>query len=363
MSAEESEDQTLRDAVAEVLDASCTIRDAQRYAAGDAGLDAYLRREASALGWTSVAAPESIRGSAMTFRALVSIYEELGAHLAPLPMLGQQLGLQALVLTGRAPSPPAAALVVGSGWASADIPTGAVNFTLQGKGDSRSLHGEAPWVLDDGSATYFLTFATDQQGGLHVLWLDAASMKRSPLATHDRTRSVLKVSATGLAIDPQSVLASGAVAEDLRVRLLNHAALALAADCVGGAATALGITLDYLKTRVQFGRAIGSFQALKHRAATMKIQLEKVRALLGAAVSANVADSVEATQLASLAKARSAEAYILIAAEMIQLHGGIGFTRESPCHLFLKRAKHNQLSFGDSEWHLDRAARRWVDVA
>jgi alkylation response protein AidB-like acyl-CoA dehydrogenase len=204
--------------------------------------------------------------------------------LAPLPLLGQQLCLEALVMTGRAQSPATAALVDGSEWASADIPIGAANFSLSGKGDSRELHGEAPWVLDDGSAIQFLTFATDRQGALHVLCLDAALVKRSPLATHDRTRSVMKVSAAGLPVDSRSVLASGAVAEDLRVRLLNHAALALAADCVGGAATALAITLDYLKERVQFGRVIGSFQALKHRAATMKIQLEMVRALLSAAV-------------------------------------------------------------------------------
>jgi alkylation response protein AidB-like acyl-CoA dehydrogenase len=138
--------------------------------------------------------------------------------------------------------------------------------------------------------------------------------------------------------------------------LLGHAALALACDGLGLADAVLTLTVEYLKTRMQFGKVIGSFQALKHRCANHKVALEAARASTHDAVRHWVEGRSDARARSSLAKAHACEAATVIATDAVQLHGGIGFTWEHTCHLFLKRAKLNEALFGTRAAHEDRAA-------
>ena len=135
--------------------------------------------------------------------------------------------------------------------------------------------------------------------------------------------------------------------------------MALACDSIGGAEIIFDATVAYLKTRKQFNRLIGSFQALKHRCADLKVLLEVSGTSVEQAVQA-MREHSELAGLASMAKFYAGDAYAHIAGEAMQLHGGIGFTWEHDCHLYLKRAKLNQALYGGSRWHQDRAARALV---
>ena len=173
---------------------------------------------------------------------------------------------------------------------------------------------------------------------------------------HDATRTLGRLRLDQHPVPAERLLAEGAAAEQLRERLMDHAALALAADSIGGAAAIFDITLEYLKTRRQFDRPIGSFQALKHRCATLRIRQRAAEASLLRAREASTGGIERPSTAASIAKFEACDAYLAIAAQAIQLHGGIGFTWEHSCHLFLKRAKLNQVMFGSSGWHQDRVA-------
>jgi alkylation response protein AidB-like acyl-CoA dehydrogenase len=140
--------------------------------------------------------------------------------------------------------------------------------------------------------------------------------------------------------------------------MLDRAAVALVAEQVGGAQRVLEMAVDYAKTRVQFGRPIGSFQAIKHKCADMLLEIESAKSAAYYAAFAAATESDELPAVASLAKAYCSEAYFRAAAENIQIHGGIGFTWEHPAHLYFKRAKSSELLFGDPNFHRELLAQR-----
>jgi alkylation response protein AidB-like acyl-CoA dehydrogenase len=352
----------LRDAlfasVTDVLGRECPIDAVQRYAAGEPGLEARLRQQAASLGWSGVAAPESSGGSAMGGAALAALYEAIGEHLSPLPLLGQQMAIRALDAAGLADDQRMCRLVAGEVWVA--IPPSAQPTPIHLERGEISLAGTT-WLLGDANMPWILLPAIDQSGARLVVLAERAPAE--PIDVHDRTRAIARLGPGGMRVSNSEIIAMGVRAEPIIDDLIDHAALALAADAIGGARAVLGLTISYLGTRQQFGRPIGSFQALKHRVATMKVRLEAARALVGAAVACRANQGAEASAFASMAKARACDAFLAIAAEAIQLHGGIGFTREHPAHLYLKRAKLSQLLFGDSAWHLDRAAQRVLEAA
>jgi alkylation response protein AidB-like acyl-CoA dehydrogenase len=142
-------------------------------------------------------------------------------------------------------------------------------------------------------------------------------------------------------------------------RAMDAAAVALANEMVGGAQALLDSAVAYAKMRVQFGRTIGSFQAIKHKCADMLLDVESAKSAAYAAASAAAESDPEAPALANLAKALASEAYIRTAAETIQIHGGIGFTWENDTHLWFKRAKSSEVMLGDPSWHRERLMQRW----
>ena len=139
---------------------------------------------------------------------------------------------------------------------------------------------------------------------------------------------------------------------------LDVAAIALAAEQLGGAQRALDMAVAYAKVRQQFGRPIGSFQAIKHRCADLLLEVESLRSAVGYAAAAVAAGSTEVRVLAPLLKAYASEVYSHVAGENIQIHGGIGFTWEHDAHLYLKRAKASELFLGDASYHRERLATR-----
>ena len=171
------------------------------------------------------------------------------------------------------------------------------------------------------------------------------------------SRSAALVTLDGVAVGRDDLVGAEGGGAALLERVVDRATVGLCAEMLGSMSEAFDRTIQYLKDRKQFGVPIGSFQALKHRAAEMYIQIELSRSAVMAAVRAADAGAPDAPLLISLAKARCSDAGILVANEAIQMFGGIGMTDEEEIGFFLKRARVSEMMFGDAAWHRDRWAR------
>jgi alkylation response protein AidB-like acyl-CoA dehydrogenase len=223
-------------------------------------------------------------------------------------------------------------------------------------GNGWTLEGHKNFVLDGHTADMILVAAT-APGGTSLFAVDAgaAGFARTALPTMDMTRKLARLEFAGT---PARLLGAEGAAWPVLTRVLDLAAVALATEQVGGAAKTLDMAVDYAKIRQQFGRPIGSFQAIKHKCADMLVRVEsgKSAAYYGLWAAAELND--ELPSVASLAKAYCSEAYFHCAAENIQIHGGIGFTWEHPAHLYFKRAKTSQLLLGEPSYHRELVAQR-----
>ena len=357
---ESNEIDALRDAVRDVLNDRLALDSVRRFVNSGARNDDALLRTAAELGWFGMALPEAYGGSGLGFAALAALYEELGRFLAPLPFLPTALCAQALAEGGDEAQRSAWLPLIACGECAAAVasPGDALRGNmpaLKARGAGFVLSGQVSGLLSPAGARLLLVFARDEAGATRAILLEPArdGIEIEIGDAADLTRHIGQVSFEGHEFSPARMLPKDGAA--LAERLLAHASLALACDSVGGAARILDLTVDYLKTRQQFGRPVGSFQALKHRCADLKTVLEASSAFIGEAIGH--AEGHDAPRWASMAKFYGCDAYASIAADAIQLHGGIGFTWEHYCHLFLKRALLNQQMCGGSEWHRDRAAR------
>ncbi len=212
------------------------------------------------------------------------------------------------------------------------------------------------FVIDGHVANLIVVAARTPKGvSLFAVQGDAAGLTRTPLPTMDQTRKQARLEFSGT---PAVLIGADGGAEAGLAKTLDLAAVALAAEQVGGAQRVLDASVDYAKTRIQFGRPIGSFQAIKHKCADMLLEVESAKSAAYYAAWAAAEDSDELPVVASLAKSYCSEAYFHSAAENIQIHGGIGFTWEHPAHLYFKRAKSSELFLGDPSYHRELLAQR-----
>jgi alkylation response protein AidB-like acyl-CoA dehydrogenase len=337
------------------------------------GIDRALWRDlAGSLGACGLTVPEGLGGAGATFVETALVCEELGRSLACVPYLSSVVLAQTLLLDSADPDAQARWL---PGLCSGDIIATVALVEPDRKWHGRDSQLQATYVDGDwrltGSKTYVLDghvadvlFVIARTGaGLTIFAVDAAApgLTRTQLPTMDQTRRLARVD---LAQTPGVLVAAPGDAEKLIGRLLQVAAVAVAAESLGGAERVLEMAVDYAKVRVQFGRPIGSFQAIKHKCADMLIQVESARSAVCLARQVlGVGQSSELPIAAALAKAYCCDAYVFCAEENIQVHGGIGFTWEHPAHLYFKRARTNQVLFGDPYQHRDRIARLLLDVS
>ena len=221
------------------------------------------------------------------------------------------------------------------------------------------LSGTKMFVLD-GHAADTLIVAARQTGtegvdgvSLFLVPGDSAGVHRTPLATMDPTRKQARLEFRDAAAVPLGTPGQGW--EPLSAAL-DQAAVFLSAEILGGAQRCLDMAVEYAKTRVQFGRPIGSFQAIKHKCADMLLLVESARSAVHQAAWMASQGSADLPAVASIAKSYCADAYMRVAGENVQIHGGIGFTWEHDAHLYFKRAKASQVLFGDSRYHRARVA-------
>ena len=191
---------------------------------------------------------------------------------------------------------------------------------------------------------------------LFLVPADAAGLTRKALKLAD-SRGAANLTFETVAVGADALLGGEGAGGPLLEKILDRARAGLAAEMLGSALQAFETTLDYLKTRVQFGQVIGAFQALQHRAARMFTELELARSCVEAALAAIDDDAPDVPQLVSLAKAKVGDTLHLVSNEMVQMHGGVGMTDAHDAGLYLKRARAAEAAFGGQSYHRDRYAR------
>jgi alkylation response protein AidB-like acyl-CoA dehydrogenase len=316
------------------------------------GLDRALWDEMAALGWLGLSVAEAHGGLGQTVAHLGILYEELGRELASVPLLPTMLAAAAIEAHGDAevqarwlPS-----IAAGACLAAASLPGEGGVATLAADGCVSGPIDHA--AFGDVADLLLVPVRRAGETALALIAADQPGVTVTRRAVVDLTRSVARIELDG--VSPEALLP---IDEAGWNALADHAAMALASDAVGACAALLKLTVDYLQIREQFGRPIGSFQALKHRAADWKVKIEATTALTRHAAALIAAGGEGASATASEAKAYACDTFAVFAGDAVQLHGGIGFTWEHPCHLFLKRAKLGQQLHGSSTVHKERAAR------
>lgn len=328
---------------------------------GDRGFDPDLWREIAELGWLGLTVSEEYGGAGYGFPEAAVLLEEMGRLVLPVPYAATLVfGATAISACGDADQRAAwlPRIVAGEeivAGAVFDAPRGidlaAVTAAARREGDEWVLEGTKRFVVDGPAATAFLVAAREAFGGLALFIVPADAVEVTPLPVLDLTRREADVALDGVRV-PEAARLPGGDAEALRY-LVDLAAVAVAQEQVGGAQVCLEMSVDYAKSRYQFGRPIGSFQAVKHRCADMLVKVEHARSAAYHAARVTE-DPQEFAVAAPLAKSVASEAYLWVAGETIQVHGGIGFTWEHDAHLHLKRAKAASLLFGTPREHRHR---------
>jgi alkylation response protein AidB-like acyl-CoA dehydrogenase len=371
----DAEQEQLR-ATARAFLAECSAS-AQVRAAMDSPLGwdpAVWRRLAGELGWTAVIVPEAYGGLGLTQVELAVLMEAMGAALLCAPFFSTVcLAANALAVGGGEEQKREFLARIAAGEITATVAWTEANGRWDASGIEAVarreaggfvLRGRKAFVLD-GHAADLLLVAARREGtrgeegvSLFALPADLPGVGRRALGTMDRTRRQAEVTLDGAHVPASALVGEEGGGWPILQRTLHLAAVALAAEQTGGAQRCLDMAVDYAKQRVQFGRPIGSFQAIKHKCANMLVLVESARSASYFAACTAAEDGDDLPLAASLAKAYCSDAYFRCAAENVQIHGGIGFTWEHDAHLYLKRAKSSETLLGDASHHRELVARR-----
>ncbi len=367
----EEQDQ-LRDAVRRFLESKSPSSEVRRLMETTEGYDpAVWNQMANELGLQSIHIPEGYGGQGFTFVELAIVLEEMGRVLLCAPYFSSVvLAADAIMNAGTDAQKGELLPGIASGETIATLaftePNGrwdasGIEMEAQGSGDSSTLSGTKMFVIDGHTANLVVVAArsagTSGEDGISFFAVDgdAAGLTRTPLATMDQTRKQARLDFENVSARPIGAPGSGWPALS---KTLDQAAVCLANEMVGGAQKVLEMSVEYAKVRVQFGRPIGSFQAIKHKCADMLLEVESGKSAAYYAAWAAAEDNEELPVAASLAKAYCSDAYFHAAAENIQIHGGIGFTWEHDAHLYFKRAKSSEILLGDATYHRELLAQR-----
>ncbi|HKA15843.1 MAG TPA: acyl-CoA dehydrogenase [Myxococcota bacterium] len=337
------------------------------------GFSRALWKQMAELGWVGIPFPESLGGAGMGLAELAVVLEELGRNLAPEPFLSTVLlAGQVLQIAGsdaqknRWLEPVVrgdAFLALAQQERGSRFDLHRVATRAEARGSGFRLIGEKIAVLDGAVADALVVVARtagseDDRHGISLFLVpSSAAGLRAERQRRVDSRGAALVHLEGCEVGADALIGKRDEGLSPLEAAVDRATVGLCAEMLGSMSEAFARTLDYLKHRIQFGVPIGSFQALKHRAAQEFIQIELCRSAVMAAARAVDAGRVDAASLVSLAKARCSDAAILVANEAIQMHGGIGMTDEHEIGFYLKRARVAELTLGDSAWHRARWAR------
>jgi alkylation response protein AidB-like acyl-CoA dehydrogenase len=361
------EQDELRSTIRAFMEAKSSEEAVREQMETEKGFDADVWKQmAEQMGLQGLHIPEEFGGSGFGFVELGIVLEEMGRALLCAPFFSSVvLAANTLLHSGDDAAKAAHLPGIASGETIATLaytePSGkwdesGITMAASGSAGSYTLTGTKSFVIDGHTADLIIVAARTGAGvSLFTVSGDAAGLTRTPLSTMDQTRKQAKLDFSNT---PATLLGTEGKGWDVLSTVLDLAAVGLAAEQVGGAQFVLEMAVQYAKDRVQFGRPIGSFQAIKHKCADMLLEVESAKsaAYYGLWCASEMNDELAST--ASLAKAYCSEAYFHATAENIQIHGGIGFTWEHPAHLYFKRAKSSELMFGDPTYHRELLATR-----
>jgi alkylation response protein AidB-like acyl-CoA dehydrogenase len=366
------EQEELRQTVRRFLEGKSPSAEVRRLMESSDGYDpAVWKQMGQELGLQGLHIPEEYGGQGFTFVELAIVLEEMGRVLLCAPYFASVVLAANAILNAGTDAQKAALLPgIASGETIATLaftePNGkwdSAGITMEARtdGDSYVLDGEKMFVIDGHTANLIVVAArlagTSGTDGIAFFTVDgdAAGLTRTALATMDQTRKQARLEFSGVKATPLGEPGAGWPALS---KTLDQAAVGLANEMIGGAAFVLDMSVEYAKVRVQFGRPIGSFQAIKHKCADMLLEVESGKSAAYYAAWAAAEDNEELPVVAALAKAYISDAYFHCAAENIQIHGGIGFTWEHDAHLYFKRAKSSEIFLGDATYHRELLAQR-----
>jgi alkylation response protein AidB-like acyl-CoA dehydrogenase len=348
----------LRDSAREFFGGECPPAFVRRMADGNATYDAALWSKLASQGYTGIIFDDQYGGVGLGIVELVLLMEEAGRALLPGPLFATVALAGATIDACGGPEqkrkylPPIcrgdaratlAFVEPGAGWDGADV-----QMTMS----NGRLSGEKLFVPDAGAAEFIVVVARD---GAYVVDAKDPGVCITPMAGMDLTRRLYTVSLSDVTAEKLHTTAG-------LDRGLSVATTALAAEMVGGMQRTLDLTVDYAKTRKQFGKAIGSFQAVQHQCADMYLETESARSAVYYAAWALQERAPDAAAAVSIAKLYASDAARTVGNRGIQIHGGMGFTWENDLHLFYRRAKASETMLGDATFHRERLAQFVIDA-
>ena len=363
------EQRALRDSVRRFLADQAPLPRVRELMETPDGIDRKVWQQAGDLGLQGIAIPEEYGGGGFSFAEQAIVLEEFGAALYGGPYLASAV-LAATALLSASDEAARRELLPGiaSGRTVATLAfteddgswaPEAIRLAAAHGGEGWVLDGHKSFVLDGHTADLILTVARTGSGlSLFAVRPGAKGLDRRGLPTLDQTRKLARLEFDSV---PGRLIGGPGDAAEVLARTLDVAAIALAAEQLGGAQRALGMATAYAKVRHQFGRPIGSFQAIKHRCADLLLEVESLRPAVSYAAAAVAEDSAEIPVVAALVKAYASDVYFHVAAENIQIHGGIGFTWEHDAHLYFRRARASEVMLGDAARHRERIAGLLID--
>jgi alkylation response protein AidB-like acyl-CoA dehydrogenase len=367
------EQELLRSTARKFFENECGSDTVRRLMETPEGISRDLWTKIAEQGWLGLVFPEAYDGLGLGLVDLVVLMEEMGRAVVPGPYFSTVLlgGLAVLEAGSEAqkkewlPKIAAGDKRVALAWMepSAQLGPAGVTLTAVEKGGRYTLSGTKLFVHDAHTADALVVAARTRPGAgaegvsLFLLPRDTSGLRVTLLPTMDQTRKLCEVTCADVTVGADALLGAAGAAWAPLARVLDRATVALCAEMCGGAQKVLDMTVEYAKIRQAFGRPIGSYQGVKHRAADMLVDVENSKSITYYAAWALDEGAAEAPLAVSMAKAYVSDAYRRVAAAGIQLHGGIGFTWEHDLHLYFKRAKGSEFTFGDATHHRERVAQ------
>jgi alkylation response protein AidB-like acyl-CoA dehydrogenase len=369
------EQDMLRQTARAFLEEHCPTTFVRQMMEDEKGYSPNLWREMAELGWLGLAFPEAYGGQGLGFVDLTVILEEMGAALLPSPFLSTVLLAGQTILVGGSEAHKKTYLpqiADGSLIATLAMTEPSGRFDAEGitavkatpEGDGFKISGTKLFVPDAHVAELLIVAARTKDAGnksfgvsLFLVESNSPGISTTLLKTMDQTRKQCEVVFDNVQVGRDRLIGMVDMGWPILQKVLNLATVSLCAEMVGGAQRVLDLSVAYAKERVQFGRPIGSFQAIKHKCAEMLLQVESATSAAYYAAWAVDEDVPEAPLAVSMAKAYCSDAYRQTSGEGIQVHGGIGFTWEHDMHLYFKRAKYAEFTFGDATYHRELVAQ------
>jgi alkylation response protein AidB-like acyl-CoA dehydrogenase len=368
------EQELLRDTARKFLDSECDTKFVRRMMATEAAVTPEFWDKLAENGWLGIAFPEEYGGSGLGLVDLVVLMEEVGRAVMPGPFPATVLLGGAAIAEAGSPSQRQEFL---PGIAAGDVKAtlaatepnarwDAAGITLAGREERGgfTLSGTKLFVPDAHQADVLVVAARTRDGStmedgvsLFLVPKGTAGVTVRVLPSVDETRKLCEVAFDNVAVPATALLGDLNGGWPALARVIDRAAVALAAEMCGAAQRVLDMTVEYAKLRVAFGKPIGSYQGVKHKCADMLIEIENAKSLTYYAAWAVDEGEPDAAMAVSMAKAAASDAGRKVCAAGIQLHGGIGMTWEHDLQLYLKRAKASEIAFGDATWHRERIAR------